>query len=89
MENSKIEEKKANNRLRKFCDGLSPERRNIIVLCSLVVFAALAIYMMFDAFNFEYRHRKMPDIDHIRQLDLPTSKTDSINPLKINDYDDR
>ena len=89
MENNKIEVKKAESRLRKFCDGLPPERRNIIVLCSFVAFAALAIYMMFDAFNFEYRHRKLPDIDHIRQLDLSKSKTDSINTLKINNYDDK
>jgi len=79
---------KANDRLHSMCDGLSPKIRLFLVIASLTVFAALAVYM---AVSSVYRADKSGiEVEHIRQLKLnqPGMHTDSINVLKIKEYDD-
>jgi len=78
----------AKSSLRRKCDGLTPEKRRMVVICSFVVFAALAVYTAVDAIIFQDNRRHLPDVEHIRQMDIPKSKTESINPLIINNDDD-
>jgi len=79
--------KRIDNRLRSICDGLSPKMRLVMVIGSLVVFAALAVYMAIDAINFE-DNRQLPEMEHIKQLNLPKSNHESMNPLNFNSHDD-
>ena len=78
---------KADDRLRRMCDGLSPRVRLIAVMASLTVFAAIAVYM---AVSSVYgMDRKDVEIEHIRQVRFnpPGMYHDSINHLKIKNDD--
>ena len=82
--NNIIKEKgKADNRLRRMCDELPPQKRLVAVIATLIVFAALAVYM---AISSVYREDKQDlKVEHIQQLKitLPDTQTDSMNALKI------
>jgi len=77
-----------NNGLRRKCDALSPDRRRVVVICSLIVFAALAVYTAVDAIVFVDKRRQLPDVEHIKKLDVPKSNNESINSLNFNNHDD-
>jgi len=79
---------KADNRLHRICDGLSPQKRFVAVIASLIVFAAIAIYM---AVSSVYGvDRPELEVEHIRQVKFnrPNMYNDSINALKIKEYDE-
>ena len=80
--------KKTENRLRSACDGLSPKRRLVVVIFLLVVFAALAVYMAIDAINFGDKQRLLPEVEHIKQLDVPKPNNESIILYNLNSHDD-
>jgi hypothetical protein len=86
-ENGKIGER-ANNRLRSACDGLSPKKRLVVVILLFVVFAVLAVYMAIDAIKFDDIRRRLPEVEHIKQLDVPKPNNESMNPLIFNSDDD-
>ena len=79
---------KAANRLRSACDGLSPQKRLVVVIFLFVVFAALVVYMAIDAINFEDNRRQLPEVEHIKQLNLPKSTDESMNSINFNSHDD-
>ena len=79
---------KTDSGLRRKCDGLSPERRRNIVVGSLIVFAIMAIYMAIGSILFPENRNRIPDVEHIKKLDLPKLQNESINPLKFNEDDD-
>ena len=75
--------KEADNRLRRMCDELSPQKRLVAVIATLIVFAVTAFYM---AVSSVYRADKQAlKVEHIQQLKitLPDTQTDSMNALKI------
>ena len=79
---------KAENRLRRMCDELSPLKRFIAVIASLFLFAAMAIYMaVSSAYGL---NRPELEVEHIRQVKFnrPNMYNDSINALKIKEYDE-
>jgi hypothetical protein len=86
-ETGKIGEK-ANNRLRSACDGLSPKKRLVVVIFLFVVFAVLAVYMAIDAINFGDKSRRLLEVEHIKQLELPKPKDESMHLYKLNSHDD-
>ena len=77
--------KKADNRLRIICDGLSPKKRLFVVIASLVLFAAIAVYMV--VVSVYGINRTELTIEHIEGLKLQRTNNDTINILKIKDYD--
>ena len=81
--------KKAKNRLRMMCDRLSPKKRLVVVIASLVVFAAIAVYMaVASVYGI---NRTEPVIEHIEGLRLRQINSDTvntINTLKFKNYDD-
>ena len=79
---------KTDNGLHRKCDGLPPERRRIIVIVSLIAFAMMAVYMAVGSVLFMDHSHEMPDMEHIKKLDLPKPQNESINPLKFNEDDD-
>ena len=79
--------KEADNRLRRICDELSPQKRLVAVIATLIVFAALAVYM---AISSVYKADKQDlKVEHIQQLKitLPDTSADSMNDLKIKEDD--
>ena len=75
------------NRLRAMCDGLSPQKRFVVVMTLLTTFASMAIYM---AVSSVYGvDRPEMEVEHIKQVKFnqPNMFTDSINALKIKEYD--
>jgi hypothetical protein len=68
--------------------SLSEKCRKINVVCSLIVFALMAIVMAVDCIVYmdddDIRH--LPEVEHIRDLKLP--EYESINPLNLYDHDD-
>ena len=78
--------KKADNRLRALCDGLSPEKRLVVVITALIVFAVMAVYMAVGSICFAQRPEL--NIRHIEGLDHKRVKNDSINRLNIKNHDD-
>ena len=79
--------KKPENRLRSVCDGLSPKNRLVVVIFLFVVFAVLAVYMAIDAINFG-NDRHLPEVEHIKKLDVPKQNNESIIPYNLNSHDD-
>ena len=78
---------KADNRLRRACDGLSPQRRLVVVISSLTAFAVMAVYM---AVSSVYGMGSPEiEVEHIRQIKFnpPVMCHDSMNHLKINNDD--
>jgi hypothetical protein len=73
------------NRLRAMCDGLSPKKRFVVVISSLIVFAMMAVYMAISSIYFLQRPEL--DIEHIEGLKLPRANNDSINILKFSNHD--
>jgi hypothetical protein len=76
---------KADNRLRVMCGRLSPRSSLVLVIISLTVFAVLAVYMAISAIG--YGQKPELKIEHIEGLQIPQSKNDSINQLKIRNHD--
>ena len=80
--------KKADNRLRMMCDRLSPKKRLFVVIVSLVLFAAIAVYM---AVSSVYGiNRTELTVEHIEGLKLQRINNDTVNTnniFKIKDYD--
>ena len=74
---------KADNRLRTMCDGLSPKKRLVVVISSLIVFAVMAVYMAVSSV-YGINNPKLK-IEHIEGLKL---HKDSINQLKSRNYDE-
>jgi hypothetical protein len=79
---------KMNGGLRKKCDTLPPERRRVVVICSLVVFAILAIYSAVDGIVLLNNRGKLPEVEHIKLLNLPKPSDESMNTLNLNSHDD-
>ena len=77
---------RADNRLRMMCDRLSPRRRFVLVIISLILFAVTAVYMAIGSIYFA--HRPELNIEHIEGLKLPRANNDSINNLIIRNHDD-
>jgi hypothetical protein len=73
------------NRLRTMCDRLSPQKRFVVVISSLIVFAMMAIYMAISSIYFLQRPEL--EIKHIEGLKLPRANNDSINTLKFSKHD--
>ena len=80
--------KTGKNRLRAMCDGLSPQKRFVVVMTLLTIFAAMAIYMAVSAVY--SAERPEIEMEHIKQVKFnhPSMYKDSINALKIKEYDD-
>ena len=79
---------KADNRLRKWCNNLSPKISLILVISMLVVFAVLSLYM---AVSSVYgTGSRQPDIQHIRTIKIKSGNDSitSFNFQKIMDDDD-
>ena len=79
---------KMNHGLHKKCDALSPQKRRVLVICSLIVFAALAVYTAIDAIILSDNRRQLPEVEHIKKLDLPKLNKKSMNPSNFNNHDD-
>ena len=79
---------KADDRLRRMCDRLSPKKRIVVVIASLTAFAVIAVYMAISSFY----GVGSPEIEmeHIRQIKFNPQGMyqDSINHFKINNDDD-
>ena len=80
--------KRPENRLRSVCDGLSPKNRLVVVIFLFVVFAVLAVYMAIDAINFGNDRQRLPEVEHIKKLDVPKQNSESIKPYNLNSHDD-
>jgi hypothetical protein len=78
--------KKADNRLHAICDGLSPKKRLVVVITSLIVFAVMAVYMAISSIN--YGQKSEMNIQHIEGLKIQRANDGSINNLKIEEDDD-
>ena len=78
--------KMQDNCLRRMCDGISPQKRVVVVIISLLVFAVMTVYMavnsIFGASN------PILNVEHIKKLNLPHSGNESINTLIFDNYDD-
>jgi hypothetical protein len=73
------------NRLRTMCDGLSPKKRLVVVISSLIVFAVMAVYMAVSSIYFSQRPEL--EIEHIERLKLPRSENEKFNPLFFDSHD--
>jgi len=76
--------KNGENRLRLWCNSLSPKISLVLIIGMLAVFAVMSVYMaVSSAYDSCSRH---PDIQHIRGIQIK-SGNDSINIQKIKEYD--
>lgn len=75
---------RADDALHRACDRIAPEKRLAVVLCLLLIFACGSIYITVKAvyqMGREDALRTMPDIEHIRPLDLQ-HRADTTNHFK-------
>jgi hypothetical protein len=79
---------KMNGGLRKKCDAMPPERRRVVVICSLVIFAVLAIISAVDGLFLQNNRSRLPEVEHIKLLNLPKPSDESMNTLNLNSHDD-
>ena len=56
--------------LRKACEMIPQKRRKLVVLGLCFLFVAVFSVMLWDSFNSQ-KLNKMPEIEHIKPLDLP------------------
>jgi len=72
------------NRLRLWCNSLSPKISLVLIISMLAVFTVMSVYM---AVSSVYGSgSRQPDIQHIRGIQIK-SGNDSINFQKIKEYD--
>ena len=80
----KIARKAGENRLRLWCNSLSPKISLALIISMLAVFAVMSVHM---AVSSVYGSgSRQPDIQHIRAIKIK-SDNDSINFQKIKEYD--
>nr|WP_250709104.1 TraL conjugative transposon family protein [Bacteroides fragilis] len=81
---------KADEWLRRICGRLTPGKRLAVILTMLLTFSFLSIYMTVSSiYNMGRRdaEKEMIEIEHIRDLDLPHGRKDSLqDSYKYYDY---
>lgn len=75
------------DRLRRLTGPLNPDTRVIVIVCMLLVFSGLSIYITISSiYNMGKEKGVQIQIEHIERLQLQ-QKSDSINHLKLNHYE--
>lgn len=74
------------DRLRRLCGRITPEKRLFVILTMFVVFGFMSIYIFASAiYHIGKNEGRQIEIEHIRTLEL--QKRDSINQLNYYDND--
>ena len=73
----------ADDRLRRMCGQITPEKRLVVILMMFFFFSGLSIYITVSSiYNMGKREGQRLQIEHIKQLPLHRNDTiESINPL--------
>ncbi|GHT21420.1 conjugal transfer protein [Bacteroidia bacterium] len=75
-----------NDRLRRMCNGLSPDLRIIVIVTFCTVFGVMSVYMTVSSiYSIGKRDAELMQIEHIKTLELKQSK-DSILIFKNEQY---
>ena len=56
--------------IRKACERIPQKKRKVVVLGLCILFTSVFSFMLWDSFN-NQEVQKIPDIEHIKSLDLP------------------
>ena len=78
----------ADDRLRRMCGRITPDKRLAVILVMFFFFGGLSIYITVSSiYNIGKRDGRRLQIEHIRQLPLhDNDTTKSINPLNRPQY---
>ena len=81
------------DRLRRACGALSPDKRVIVILTLLLLFSALSLYFTVSSiYRFGKGAGERMQIRHIERLELELKQqreADSVKQLKDFDYDNK